>query len=80
MKWRNLHNSVGSDDLKKPESGPRRGRPRIRVKTTQSERFFHVVAIGRASRPFPRSKPDRCLSTHPAFQFDPATGKLQADG
>lgn len=33
MKWRNLHNSVGSDDLKKPESGPRRGRPRIREKS-----------------------------------------------
>jgi hypothetical protein len=37
MKWRNLHNSVGSDDLKKPESGPRRGRPRCKSQDSAGE-------------------------------------------
>ena len=41
---------------------------------------YQDVAIGGASRPFPRSKPDRHLSMHPAFQFDPATCRRQARG
>src|SRR5713101_5793989 len=38
------------------------------------------VRIGRTSRPFPPSKRYGRLSTHTAFQFDPATEKVQADG
>jgi hypothetical protein len=34
----------------------------------RAERQRSPVPIGRASRPFPRSKPDRRLSPHPAFQ------------
>jgi hypothetical protein len=44
------------------------------------ELFLQRVAIGRALQPFPRSKPDRCLSTHPAFQFNSVTSRLQANG
>ena len=33
-----------------------------------AERWRSPVPIGRASRPFPRSKPDRRLAPHPAFQ------------
>ena len=34
----------------------------------EAQRWRSAVPIGRASRPFPRSKPDRRLSPHPAFQ------------
>jgi hypothetical protein len=44
------------------------------------ELFSSRVRIGRTSRPFPPSKRYGRLSTHTAFQFDPATEKLQADG
>src|SRR5436305_2740070 len=49
-------------------------------KKVRYELLSSGVRIGRASRPFPPSKLDRHLSMHPAFQFNPATERLQVDG
>ncbi len=40
----------------------------------------HFVAIGRASRPFPRPKHSMRLSPHCAFRFDPRTREEQTYG
>ena len=45
-----------------------------------AQTVFLRIAIGRASRPFPRSKPSRHLSMHSAFQLHLCTSRQWVSG